>query len=219
MNDRSPTQQATHWLTGLERALAQGDVAAAVALFDTDSYWRDLLAFTWNIKTCEGPAAIADMLAAVLDGLKPSNWRIEGEASQDNGMTEAWFTFETALARGRGLLRLRGDRCWTLLTTMTELKGLEERKGPTRSMGTTHGVVPGRKNWLERRTEEEAALGDSKQPYCLVIGGGQCGIALAARLRRLDVPTIVVEKHARAGDKRRHRGADQGALRAPERWR
>ena len=55
------------------------------------------------------------------------------------------------MARGRGHLRLRGGKAWTLLTTMTELKGFEERKGERRDKGAEHGVQPGRKTWLERR--------------------------------------------------------------------
>lgn len=205
MSEPSPTQQASDWLAAFDQALTQGDVARALALFDADCYWRDLVAFTWNIKTCEGKEAIGAMLASVLGSVKPSNWRIAGEAMNNNGLVEAWFTFETAVARGRGLLRLKGNTCWTLLTTMTELKGFEERKGPARAMGAEHGVQPGRKNWLEKKAQAEAALGYTEQPYCLVVGGGQCGIALAARLRRLNVPTIVIEKNARAGDSWRKR--------------
>jgi putative flavoprotein involved in K+ transport len=205
MRELSPTQQSSNWLSAFEAALARGDIAAAVAMFDTECYWRDLVSFTWNIKTCESRDAIADMLKAVLAGVKPSNWKVDGEASHDNGVTEAWFTFETAIARGRGLLRLKGDKCWALLTTMTELKGFEEHKGPTRPMGAEHGVIRDRKNWLERKTEEEAALGHTKQPYCVIIGGGQGGIALAARLRRLNVPTIIIEKNAKPGDSWRKR--------------
>ena len=36
-------------------------------------------------------------------------------------------------------------------------------------------------------------------------GGGQGGIALAARLKRLEVPTIIIEKNERAGDSWRKR--------------
>jgi putative flavoprotein involved in K+ transport len=205
MSDLSPTQQASTWLSAFEAALTRGDIAAAVAMFDAECYWRDLVSFTWNIKTCESKDAIADMLKAVLAGVKPSNWKIDGEASHGNGVTEAWFTFETVIARGRGLLRLKGDKCWTLLTTMTELKGFEERKGANRPMGAEHGVIRERKNWLERKAEEEAALGYTKQPYCVIIGGGQGGIALGARLRRLNVPTIIIEKNARPGDSWRKR--------------
>jgi putative flavoprotein involved in K+ transport len=39
----------------------------------------------------------------------------------------------------------------------------------------------------------------------VIIGGGQGGIGLAARLKRLDVPTIVIEKNERAGDSWRKR--------------
>ncbi|MEO5614143.1 MAG: NAD(P)/FAD-dependent oxidoreductase, partial [Cypionkella sp.] len=62
-----------------------------------------------------------------------------------------------------------------------------------------------RKNWLQLKQEEEARLGVSEQPYCLIVGGGQGGIALGARLKRLGVPTIIVEKNERAGDSWRKR--------------
>jgi len=205
MGDTTPTQQAANWLAAFGEALTRGDIPAAVAMFDDECYWRDLVTFTWNIKTCESREDISAMLQATLGKVKPGNWQVEGEATAGNGVTEAWFTFETAVARGRGLLRLKGDKCWTLLTSMTELKGFEERKGPERPMGAEHGVIRERKSWLERKTQEEAELGYTKQPYCVIIGGGQGGIALAARLKRLDVPTIVIEKNARPGDSWRKR--------------
>ena len=48
-------------------------------------------------------------------------------------------------------------------------------------------------------------MGRTEQPYCLVVGGGQGGIGLAARLQRLGIPTIVVDKHEKAGDAWRNR--------------
>ena len=50
------------WLGNFEEALASGDAAAAAELFADDSYWRDLIAFTWNIKTVEGPAGVRDLV-------------------------------------------------------------------------------------------------------------------------------------------------------------
>jgi putative flavoprotein involved in K+ transport len=50
-----------------------------------------------------------------------------------------------------------------------------------------------------------ASLGHTKQPYVLIVGGGQGGLALAARLKRLGVPALVVEKNERAGDSWRNR--------------
>jgi putative flavoprotein involved in K+ transport len=205
MTDLTPTQRAKNWLSAFDTALAKGDIPAAVAMFDADCYWRDLVTFTWNIKTSESQGDITAMLQAVLATVKPSNWQIEGEATEAGGVTECWFTFETAVARGRGLLRLKGDKCWTLLTTMTELKGFEEKKNETRPMGAEHGVIRERKNWAEKKTQEEAELGYQRQPYCLIIGGGQGGIALGARLKQLNVPTIIIEKNERPGDSWRKR--------------
>jgi putative flavoprotein involved in K+ transport len=136
------------------------------------------VSFTWNIITLEGRPAIEAMLKETLVRVKPSNWKIEGEAKKVGDVTEGWFTFETGVARGRGILRLKNNKCWTLLTTMVELKGHEERKGPRRVMGAEHGVTKNRKSWLQLKQEEEARLGITEQPYCLIIGGGQGGIAL-----------------------------------------
>jgi putative flavoprotein involved in K+ transport len=78
------------------------------------------------------------------------------------------------------VVRLREGKAWTFLTTLTELKGHEEHSGPTRIMGAEHGVIRGRKSWPERKADEAATLGISEQPYVLIIGGGQGGIALGA---------------------------------------
>ncbi len=202
-----PTQIASAWLADFGTVLERGDVDAAVALFAPDSYWRDLVAFTWNICTQESPAEIRTMLKARLADVKPNNFVIEGEATEAGGVVDAWFTFETAVARGRGHLRLQNGKAWTLLTTMTELKGFEEPTGTQREKGAEHGAQKGRKSWLEKRQHEAGTLGltDTEQPYVLIVGGGQGGIALGARLRRLGVPTIIVEKNERAGDSWRKR--------------
>ena len=72
-------------------------------------------------------------------------------------------------------------------------------------MGAEHGVQKNRSTWAERRAAEEASLGYTTQPYVVIIGGGQGGIALGARLRQLGVPAIVLDKHDRPGDQWRSR--------------
>jgi putative flavoprotein involved in K+ transport len=200
-----PTQQVADWLARLGDALEHADLDAAVEQFEADGFWRDLVAFTWNIKTLEGREAIRAMLRATLPAIKPGQWRAVGEATSAHGLIEGWFTFETAVSRGQGIVRLRDGKCMTLLTTMTELKGFEEQRGPTRPLGAEHGVHKNRLTWLERKTREVAELGYAQQPYCVIIGGGQGGIGLGARLKRLNVPTIIVERNARAGDSWRKR--------------
>jgi putative flavoprotein involved in K+ transport len=173
MSNADANQRAAGWLRELEAALARGDVSTVLAMFDDgECFWRDMIAFTWNIKTMEGKEQIAAFLSETLDHAGPHSFRVEGEAREASGVTEARFTFETKVARGRGFLRLKGDRSWTMLTTAEALKGFEEKCGAARDKGVEHGVHGKRTTWLERRTEEQASLGYTQQPYCLIIGGG-----------------------------------------------
>jgi putative flavoprotein involved in K+ transport len=199
------THEVSEWLSSFGEALDRAEYGTAAQMFEEDSYWRDLVAFTWNIKTAEGRENIRAMLEATIPGAKPRRWMTEGNATSENGVLSSWFTFETAVARGKGYLRLKDGKCWTLLTTMTELKGFEEKKGVARPKGVQHGALPDRRSWLERKTEEAAELGVTRQPYCLIVGGGQGGIVLGARLKQLEVPTIIIEKNPRPGDSWRNR--------------
>jgi putative flavoprotein involved in K+ transport len=194
------------FLDAFAAALAARDIPALQALCTPECFWRDMAAFTWNIRTFEGTAEIGAMLAATLPRTAPSGWRIVGavDAAAD-GVLAARIAFETAVGRGQGIVRLQDGRLWTLLTTLAELKGHEEKRGRTRINGTEHGVHRGRTTWLERREAEARELGATRQPYVVIVGGGQGGLALAARLRHLEVPTIVLEAHARAGDGWRQR--------------
>ena len=205
MSETTPTTQVADWLAALDTALTRGDAAAAASLFNDESYWRDMVSFTWNISTAEGQPKVREMIERAVLPAKPSRWQIDGGATEAGGVTEAWIRFETEVARGYGHLRLMGGKCWTLLTTMTELKGFEEAKGAARERGVVHGANPNRKTWLEHRAQEEAELGFKTQPYCVIIGGGQGGIGLGARMRRLGIPTIIVEKNPRPGDSWRNR--------------
>jgi putative flavoprotein involved in K+ transport len=193
------------WLGRFERALAGGDADAASELFGDDSFWRDLVAFTWNIKTLEGPAEIRAMLEAQLPHVRPRGWRTSEPPTAADGITEAWLEFETQTGRGTGHLRLRDGAAWTLLTALHELKGHEEPKGDNRAPGAIHGAHPDRLSWLEMREREARELGHEVQPDVVIVGGGQGGIALGARLRQLGVPTIIVERNERPGDSWRKR--------------
>ncbi len=194
-------EQVRAWLTAFEAALHDRDIPRAAALFGADSFWRDLVAFSWNITTVEGPDGVTDLLATRLDDVDPGGFTIDGEPAEADGVTEAWLRFETRVGRGTGHLRLRDGRAWTLLTTLRELKGFEEG----RPQGVEHELRPRRRSWREERETEERTLGYEQQPYVVVIGGGQGGIALGARLRQLGVPALVLDRHERPGDQWRGR--------------
>ncbi len=201
----TPTDAASTWLAAFDAALTAGDVDAATALFADECYWRDLVTITWNLTTVEGHDGVRDLLTSCLASTAPSGWELDGEASEADGVVDGWIAFETGVARGNGHLRLIDGKCFTLLTAMTELKGHEEPSGERRPKGVEHGADADRQTWLEARAAEEADLGYGTQPYVVVIGGGQGGIGLGARLRQLGVPTIIVERNERAGDSWRNR--------------
>ena len=205
MAPMSLTDTVTTWLASFGAALEARDLDGVLALFGDACFWRDLVAFTWNVKTMEGKEEIRAMLEATLAAACPINWQIQGEAAEANGSVNAFITFETAVARGRGHLRLVDGKCFTLLTLATELKGFEEKLGSARPAGCEYGAQPGREAWGTKVTRERAELGHVKQPYVVVIGGSSCGVMLAARLAKLGVPTIVVDKNASPGDTWRNR--------------
>ncbi|MEJ2861775.1 NAD(P)/FAD-dependent oxidoreductase [Actinomycetospora sp. OC33-EN07] len=195
------------WLTEFADALSAGDGDRTAALFADESYWRDLVSFTWNLVTVEGPAGAADLVRSeAARQASPVSFSVDGTPTESDGITEAWLKFETAIGRGTGHLRLNAEgRAWTLLTTLDELKGHEEPRGERRPFGTEHGANPDRVTWRERREAEAAELGYTRQPEVVIIGGGQGGIALGARLRQLGVEAIIVESNERPGDSWRKR--------------
>lgn len=199
MNDRD----AQDWLNRFVHALGGEGVGA---LFHDACHWRDLLAFTFTLVTLDGRDRISAMLADRLAQVRPENWRLTGAAEVDeDGFTEAWFAFDTALGPAVGAFRLDGGRCRHFYTALTDLAGFEEPAGPNRPLGVRHGATRERQTWTDARRAEIAALNTDPQPHTLIIGGGQGGLALAARLRALGVPSLVVEKNPRAGDSWRNR--------------
>lgn len=191
------------WLEQFSSALERGDAGAAAALFTPNGFWRDFVSFTWNLRTLEGREEILAMLKATPEAFASRNWRVE--APDTAGASEGFIQFDTALGRGWGYIRLMQGRCFTLLTTLQELTGHEECRGRRRPLGAK--VHPDRplENWKDALEAERESFANGAEPYVLIIGGGQGGLGLAARLRQLQVPTLVVERNARPGDQWRSR--------------
>jgi cation diffusion facilitator CzcD-associated flavoprotein CzcO len=206
--------EAQAWLGQFEAALQARDPAAVAALFLDDGLWRDLLAFTWNIETMAGGAAIEEMLRKTLARTRPANFRIPPRRTPPHWVAragseciEAIFEFETAFGPCHGIVRLVPDpqtsqlRAWTLNTNLQELRGHEEafrRRAPedsTRDFGA--------ENWLDRLAKQRAFA--DRDPAVLVVGGGQAGLSIAAWLQQLGVDTLIVDRHQRIGDNWRTR--------------
>lgn len=201
------------WLEAFDAALSGPDVAALEALFAQDGHWRDLLAFTWSITPSAGAGRIASALAQAQDEMRARGFRLAAGRTPPRRLRrlgeeviEAIFQFETRHGRCDGVVRLRADapsQAWVLLTSLEELRGFEEKTDRRRPSGEAYSRNFGGDNWLDQRRKSEAFAG--RDPAVLVIGGGQAGLAIAARLRQLEVDTLVVERNARIGDNWRNR--------------
>lgn len=202
------------WLTTFGNALERTDPAGAAELLSADAYWRDLLAITWDVHTFYGAEQVANALGAYLPAAKLGGLRLSRQAEPRRvvragvATIEALVDFEVAAGHGRGVIRLIEPEGtgkltgWTIMTALDGLAGLPQRPG-TRDEDSPHIRDFGGPNWLDRRTAE--ARYDDRHPAVLVISAGQAGLAVAARLRQLDVDTLVVDRHSRVGDNWRRR--------------
>jgi cation diffusion facilitator CzcD-associated flavoprotein CzcO len=208
---------AENWLAQFERAVAGPDEFLLETLFRPDSHWRDLLALTWRIGTVNGLDAIVRSLKAHIGRAHPTGFRIDRQRTAPRQVTragtsaiEAIFRFETAEGRGSGVLRLTADaddggspKAWTLLTALDEIRGFEERVGRSRPRGELYSRDFRGPNWLDLR--KSAAAYVDRDPVVLVVGGGQAGLSIAARLAQLQVDTLIVDREQRIGDNWRNR--------------
>jgi len=206
-----------NWLAQFEQALAEPADVLLRSLFHADSYWRDVLAPSWNLQTTNGADAIRKELKLHAGRASPRGFCIDPDRAAPRRVTragthaiEAIFRFETAQGRGDGILRLTPDagdggrlKAWTLLTTLEELKGFEEQLGTARPRGSAYSRDFRGPNWLDLR--KAAAQYADRDPDVLVIGGGQAGLCIAARLKQLQVDTLIVDREARVGDNWRRR--------------
>jgi len=93
MTNLTPTERASRWLAQFGSAIAASDVRGAAAQFHAESYWRDLVSFTWNVKTMEGAGEIGTMLGVTAEQIRPSAWSLVEGAAEVDGNVEAWFKF------------------------------------------------------------------------------------------------------------------------------
>jgi cation diffusion facilitator CzcD-associated flavoprotein CzcO len=202
------------WISAASTALRDRNGAAFGALFSHDGWWRDRMVTSWDLRALGGPTEIEAFLDSSDEAMAITSLRLSAdqEISRVDGPAgrtwiQAFFDLETSIARGRGIVRLTptddGWKAWTLMTTVTELIGHEEANGHRRPRGVDHGVNRSQANWADQRAE--VARFEDADPQVVILGAGQGGLTLAARLGQLGVSTLILERNQRVGDSWRRR--------------
>ena len=184
-------------------------------MMHADGYWRDLLTFGWNFRNLHGIDNIRAWLAEAFELNAADDFRLESEPTigaigEHDRTLEFIFTFDTGIGHGRGHARLveisnspGGMKAFTILTAMKELKKYPQATARNRARDDLSVTSRELENWRDRRNK--ARQFKDNDPEVVIIGGGQSGLMLAARLGQLNISTLVVERTERVGDVWRNR--------------
>ncbi|KAK6359168.1 hypothetical protein TWF696_000333 [Orbilia brochopaga] len=211
------TKVVTDFLARLKGTIREPSVQNLKNVMLPDGFWRDHLFFSWDLRTVRGVHNVSDYLKdhylgceqlyngrfalptgnykrqPTLDTSKPKSYNIT-----------AFVELESDLRLGEGVVRLFLDsennwKAFTIYTALTSLRKFPESIGPNRPHGGLHGDQSADpRNWRERLDYINTFTDYS--PSVLIVGAGQAGLSVAARLRQLHIPTLVIDKAARVGD-------------------
>ena len=215
----NPKHIAQQWIFKLEAVLASKDMSRLGSIMHQDCWWRDMLAFEWDFHTISGLDNVAKYVGQNIDHSTPHNLKLQqsgkyvpGYVKPIDGLEwiESMFSFETQTGRGSGMLRIvqGADGVWKgymMYTVLKELKGFEEKAGTRRGHGGNNSLLNGgiKGNWQERRQRQIEFL--DEEPQVFIVGAGQAGLNLGARLQALGMSCLIVDKNTRIGDNWRHR--------------
>ncbi|KAL0575845.1 hypothetical protein V5O48_006135 [Marasmius crinis-equi] len=210
------SEVAQEWLTSFSAFSSLGD------LFLADSYWRDLISLSSDVRTFRGfqtqiqpfienrvRKLLTDRPQLELFTDKEPLWATSiKEIFPDLVFLQFAFKFHVSYGgKGTGIVRLvytgsarEGVKGWKAFTVFTCLDELDEVIPP---VGPNRPLKPITEPWSDyRKAQNEFA---EKHSDVLVVGAGQTGLEIAARLKQLGVTCLVIEKNERVGDNWRNR--------------
>ncbi|KAG1846381.1 putative dimethylaniline monooxygenase (N-oxide-forming) [Suillus subalutaceus] len=165
--------------------------------FTNDSYWRDLLAFTPDFRTLHALPKIQQFFSAPVAFARPSQFRLlpgvrHRRISPTRTFIQGIIQFHTVMAQCTGVFTLTQSedsswKAWSFVTMMDRLSGVVDRFG-------VHTPLCRPAEW--NTTMDYTAV---------VVGAGQCGLSVAARLENLGISTLVLERSGAIGDSWRSR--------------
>ena len=211
-----PEAVAAEWGLNFQRFL-NGEDIPVTKLFIKESYWRDLLCLSWDFHTLQGLESISSHARRSSETARstkvevcdhPAHKAPQLATVEGLQVTQAFLNIEFGSGLADGLVRLTPDsddggrwKAWTLFTTLKAIKGHQERTGDNRPTGERED---NRLNWKDRRLVQQN-FEDGHEPYVLILGAGQAGLSVAARLKQLGLESLIIDGNARIGDNWRKR--------------
>lgn len=201
----------SRWISKLSSEMEKRDAVGFAGLFAPDGSWKDILSFSWRRPILQS-GQIAETFVESIErsgagGARLAKGRTPPRFSRRSGraVVEGWFDFDLTIGHGRGFARLvfhPGDvesaRAWLLLTTLHEIKGAEEHIHHLRPSGEKFSKIVGPISWRQQRESEQAFV--DRDPEVLIVGAGQSGLMLAARLRQMGADALVIDRLPNVGD-------------------
>lgn len=205
------------WLSKFQKAIDSPELNNLSMLLETDSDWRDLLAFTGTVTTVSNSDFISQRLIQSVSSIKAFNFEIDTRFTPPievlragEKYIEGFFKFETTEAFCNGVLRFKISsvqnneiRASTLFTCIDQLKMHPETINKLRPHGNSYSRDFTGPNWLDNRLKDAAYL--DRDPEVLIVGMGHAGLSTAARLNQIGIDTLVIDRQKRVGDNWRKR--------------
>lgn len=178
------------WLADLQGRLDKAGRTDIVDLFLQESWWRDIVALSWDLHTKKGTSAISAHLDESTAGLGELKVIRTGglvptiEVESGLHFIQSGFTFTTKFGRGTGLVRLVNPtpsewKAWTVLTQLEALDGHDKTTllpefGVTNGKPKTNGITNGVTNGLTNGVTNGVTNGDSHgDPQVVIVGAGR----------------------------------------------
>ena len=203
-NDISPADAAASAWVQRFASVMQDPSLPLEAVFIADSFWRDLVALSSNFRTLGGIDKIRSFLSSNIPKNRPFNFHFVPDAriqriTPSLHILQGRITFETRVGYCSGVFTLvrrnEGEAWngWTMVATIEKLKGFGDTFEDPNIIRPSPSSI------------HQFDLSQSSNMDVIIIGGGQAGLATAARLTRLGLRTLIVERDSRIGNSWRSR--------------
>ena len=208
--------EVDNWLQSFNEAISQQNskdesIKILSNLFFEDSHWRDILALTWKIQTVSGKSKVIENFYNKIMNVSAKSFQIDKKRTlprevirAGKNVIEVILRFKTKFGNCEGVVRLFEDqerkgsfKAWSLLTALSDLSS-SDKKNNEQYQNILEGP-----NWLDKRNEDR--LYKNREPEVIVVGSGQAGLSIAARLKQQNIDTLIVDKNERIGDNWRNR--------------